>query len=71
MDSSGQPPPSTLDFDEFADLVTRAHAGDCDRCFYASSSDFFAEPDAEYGAEYFVIYLRNGEIQQLEQIWSP
>ncbi len=71
VDSGGQPPSSTLGFEEFADLVARAHAGDCDRCFYGSDSDFFAEPDAERGAEYFVIYLRDSEIQQLEQIWRP
>lgn len=71
VDSSGQPPPTTIGFEQFADLVTRAHAGDCAHCFYASFSDFFAEPDAEYGAEYFVIYLNDGEIQQLQQIWSP
>ena len=69
--SWGQPPPSTIGFDEFAVLVTRAHAGDCDSCFYASWSDFFAEPEDEHGAEYFVIYLKDGEVQQLEQIWSP
>lgn len=70
--SSGEPPPSAISFDEFADLTTRAQAGECQECFFASWPDsLFAEPDSEHGAHYFWMYLKDGEVQQLEQIWSP
>lgn len=72
VDSGGQPPPSAIGFDEFADLVTRAEAGDCSRCFFASSPGvLFGESDTQFGGHYFWVYLRDGEIQQLEQNWSP
>jgi hypothetical protein len=72
VDSGGQPPPSAIGFDEFADLVTRAEAGDCSRCFFASFPGvLFGEADTQFGGHYFWIYLKDGEIQQLEQNWSP
>ena len=72
VESSGQPPDATIGFDAFADLVLRAQAGECSDCFFASwANQLFVESDAEHGAHYFVVSLKDGEIQQMEQVWSP
>lgn len=73
VDSGGEPPATAVGFDDFADLAKRAHAGECDECFYGSWPDtMFALPDSEPGGKnYFVMYLQDNTIQQLEQIWSP
>lgn len=51
----------------------RAHEGDCQGCFYGVwTGGMFPLPNPEPGAKtYFVMYLKDDEVQQLEQIWSP
>jgi hypothetical protein len=73
VDSGGQPPLSTIGFEDFADLAMRAQAGDCTDCFSGAwAGALFSPADSEPGAtSFFAASLRDGEIQQLEQIWSP
>ena len=71
VDSGGYPPSATIGFLEFADLVTRAHAGECKGCFFASWGEMFAPSDAGGASQYFLASIRDGEIQQLEQVWTP
>lgn len=71
--SGGQPPPTVITFDQFVALMDKSKAGDCDycdpppcdnQCFFAAGGDI-----SEYD---FTIYVTSeGELQQLEQDWSP
>ena len=70
-DSYGQPPPSVIDSDAFVELILKATSGGCrGDCFFASSSDHLSPPD-EPGYPYGLLLTTEGQIQQLEQIWTP
>ncbi|MEA2009459.1 MAG: hypothetical protein U9N78_02030 [Actinomycetota bacterium] len=78
-DSSGQPPASVIDFDEFIRLLDASEEG-CppsgdpweNQCFFASGLgvNLFSSPD-EPGYPFVIYITEDGEVQQLEQTWGP
>lgn len=78
-DSSGQPPASVVDFDEFVRLLDASEQGcppsneQSERsCFFAAGMgiDFYSPPD-EPGYPFVLYITEDGELQQLEQTWEP
>lgn len=76
VDSGGEPPDSTVDFDEFVRLLDASEEG-CppsdepweNPCFFASDA-VFVSPAQEYGFPFIIYTTEEGEIQQVEQIWG-
>ena len=78
-ESFGQPPASVVGFDEFVRLLAASETG-CppsdepweNPCFFASGpgTDFLSPPD-QPGYPFIIYITEEGEVQQLEQTWSP
>lgn len=72
-ESSGEPASTVIEFEAFTAILDLAEAGECGdpQCFYGSHPGGITSPPDEPGEPFAVLFTPDGQIRQLEQVWSP